>query len=80
LFPTTVLSDLTSNALINNKETFGPLAAPVKLDMEEEVIRMANNIEVGLAGYFFSWDMGRVAEKLEVGVVWVNMVLFSQGD
>ncbi|KAF5392997.1 hypothetical protein D9757_001172 [Collybiopsis confluens] len=79
-FQPTVLSDVPSNALINHEETFGPLAALVKFDTEEEVIKMANNIEVGLAGYFFSRDIGRVwrvAEKLEVGMVGVNTGLIS---
>ncbi|KIK67577.1 hypothetical protein GYMLUDRAFT_36313 [Collybiopsis luxurians FD-317 M1] len=82
-FQPTVLSDVASDALINNEETFGPLAALVKFDTEEEVIKMANGIDVGLAGYFFSRDIGRVwrvAEKLEVGMVGVNTGLISQAS
>ncbi|KAJ3907047.1 succinic semialdehyde dehydrogenase [Lentinula edodes] len=80
-FQPTVLSDVPSDALINDEETFGPLAALVKFDTEDEVIKLANATEVGLAGYFFSRDIGRawrVAERLEVGMVAVNTGLISQ--
>lgn len=80
-FQPTVLSDVPANALISTEETFGPLAALVKFETEEEVIRFANSTNFGLAGYFFSRDVGRVwrvAEKLEVGMVGVNTGLISQ--
>ncbi|CAK5271154.1 unnamed protein product [Mycena citricolor] len=80
-FEPTVLSDVPSTALINTEETFGPIAALVKFETEEEVIRMANATDFGLAGYFFSRDVGRVwrvAEKLEVGMVGTNTGLISQ--
>ncbi|KAJ7042760.1 succinic semialdehyde dehydrogenase [Mycena alexandri] len=62
-------------------ETFGPLAALIKFETEDEVIKLANSTDVGLAGYFFSRDVGRVwrvAEKLEVGMVGCNTGLISQ--
>jgi len=74
-FLPTVLADVPSTALINCEETFGPLAALTKFETEEEVIRWANSTDVGLAGYFFSRDVGRVwrvAERLEVGMVGAN--------
>ncbi|RXW25735.1 hypothetical protein EST38_g26 [Candolleomyces aberdarensis] len=80
-FIPTVLSDVPHDALINKEETFGPLAALTKFETEEEVIRLANDSDVGLAGYFFSRDVGRVwrvAEKLEVGMVGANTGLISQ--
>jgi succinate-semialdehyde dehydrogenase/glutarate-semialdehyde dehydrogenase len=69
-FHPTVLCDVPTSARINSEETFGPLAALIKFETEEEVIKLANSTDVGLAGYFFSRDIGRVwrvAEKLEVG-------------
>ncbi|KAA1466466.1 succinate-semialdehyde dehydrogenase [Dentipellis sp. KUC8613] len=80
-FAPTVLSDVPANALINDEETFGPVAALVKFETEEEVIKLANNSDVGLAGYFFSKDVGRVwrvAEALEVGMVGTNTGVISQ--
>ena len=69
-FAPTVLSDVPANARVNTEETFGPLAALTRFETEEEVVKLANATPVGLAGYFFSRDVGRiwrVAEKLEVG-------------
>ena len=80
-FAPTVLSDVPASALVNTEETFGPLAALTRFETEEEVIRLANDAPVGLAGYFFSKDAARVwrvAEALEVGMVGSNTGLISQ--
>ncbi|KAH9939375.1 succinic semialdehyde dehydrogenase [Epithele typhae] len=80
-FAPTVLSDVPADALVNREETFGPLAALTRFETEEEVVAMANNTAVGLAGYFFSRDVGRVwrvAEALEVGMVGANTGVISQ--
>merc|ERR1711879_633386 len=47
---------------------------------EEEAVAMANDSRVGLAGYFYSNDVGqcwRVGKKLEVGMVGINEGLIS---
>ena len=65
---------------MNDEETFGPVAALTKFETEEEVIKLANDSRVGLAGYFYSRDVGRVwrvAEALEVGMVGTNTGLIS---
>lgn len=80
-FLPTVLCDVPANAQLCKEETFGPLAALVKFETEDEVIRMANDSDVGLAGYFFSRDVGRVwrvTEKLEVGMVGANSGVVGQ--
>jgi len=62
------------------QEIFGPIAPVFKFDTEDEVINMANDTDVGLAGYFYTSDMGRafrVAEALETGMVGVNEGLLS---
>ncbi|KAK7055367.1 succinate-semialdehyde dehydrogenase [Favolaschia claudopus] len=79
-FHPTVLSDVPPGARVNTEETFGPMAALVKFETEDEVIKLANSTDVGLAGYFFSRDVGRVwrvAEKLEVGMVGCNTGMIS---
>jgi succinate-semialdehyde dehydrogenase / glutarate-semialdehyde dehydrogenase len=82
-FAPTVLCDVPAATLIDDEETFGPLAALTKFETEEEVIRLANDTDVGLAGYFFSRDVGRVwrvAEALEVGMVGTNTGLISHAS
>ena len=80
-FAPTILADVPADALVCQEETFGPLAALTKFETEEEVIKMANSTPVGLAGYFYSRDVGRVwrvAEALEVGMVGTNTGAISQ--
>ena len=80
-FAPTVLSEVPTSALVNTEAPFGPLAALTRFETEEEVIRLANDAPVGLAGYFFSKDAARVwrvAEALEVGMVGSNTGLISQ--
>ena len=63
-----------------SEETFGPLAALFTFDTEEEAIAMANDTDVGLAGYFYTRDLARawrVGEALEVGMVGINTGLIS---
>ena len=71
----TLLADMKPGMKICSEETFGPIAAFFPFDSEEDAIAMANDTEVGLAGYFFSKNIERcyrVAEALEVGMVGVN--------
>lgn len=77
----TVLGDVTPEMDIFSEETFGPVAPLFKFSSEEEVLRLANDTEVGLAGYFFSQDVSRVfrvAEQLEVGMIGVNTGAISE--
>jgi succinate-semialdehyde dehydrogenase / glutarate-semialdehyde dehydrogenase len=82
-FAPTVLADVPPSTLSAEEETFGPVAAITKFETEEEVIKMANNSDVGLAGYFYSRDVGRVwrvAEALEVGMVGTNTGVLSSAS
>jgi succinate-semialdehyde dehydrogenase/glutarate-semialdehyde dehydrogenase len=79
-FQPTVITGMTTDMVLAAEETFGPVAGLFKFDSEEEVVKIANSAEVGLAGYFFSKDLqrvNRVAEALEVGMVGVNTGLIS---
>lgn len=64
----TVITGMTKDMRIHTEETFGPIAGLFRFKTEKEVVELANDSEVGLAGYFFSSDIGRiwrVAEALE---------------
>jgi len=79
-FEPTVLADVKSNAKVAREETFGPLAPLFRFKTDDELIRLANDTEYGLASYFYSRDIGRiwrVAEALEYGIVGVNVGLVS---
>ncbi|TIM31639.1 MAG: NAD-dependent succinate-semialdehyde dehydrogenase [Mesorhizobium sp.] len=79
-FSPTVLLGVTSKMKVATEETFGPLAPLFSFETEEEVVAMANKTEFGLAGYFYSRDVGRIfriAEDLETGMVGINTGLIS---
>ncbi|MDK1361086.1 NAD-dependent succinate-semialdehyde dehydrogenase [Arthrobacter sp. zg-Y1219] len=74
-FAPTVLADVTPEMQIYYEETFGPIAAVMPYDDEEEVIAKANDSEYGLAAYVYTNDLStaiRVTEKLRYGMVGVN--------
>ena len=79
-FEPTILTGVTSDMLVTNEETFGPLAPLFKFDTEEEVIHAANDTIFGLASYFYARDIGRITrvqEALEYGIVGVNTGIIS---
>ncbi|EGR47308.1 uncharacterized protein TRIREDRAFT_22741 [Trichoderma reesei QM6a] len=79
-FQLTVLRDMTADMQLASEETFGPVAGLFPFKTEAEVVALANNSEVGLAGYFYSRDLERVhrvAEALEVGMIGVNTGIIS---
>ncbi|KAK3102046.1 hypothetical protein FSP39_008358 [Pinctada imbricata] len=82
-FEPTLLSGVTKDMKCSQEETFGPLAALHRFKTEDEVVTLANSVRSGLAGYFYSRDLGqiwRVAERLEYGIVGVNEGLVSSPE
>ena len=76
----TVITGITTDMDLAHEEVFGPVAGITAFRDEEEVIAMANDTPYGLAGYFYSRDLGRVfrvSEALDVGIVGVNTGLIS---
>jgi succinate-semialdehyde dehydrogenase/glutarate-semialdehyde dehydrogenase len=74
-FAPTVLADVTSDMRITREETFGPVAAVMAFEAEDEVIQRANDSPYGLAAYLYTNNISkalRIAEQLEYGMVGVN--------
>ena len=79
-FEPTVLAGVTRDMMVAREETFGPLAPLFRFGSEEDVVRMANDTEFGLAAYVYSKNPGRVwrlGEALKYGIVGVNTGLVS---
>lgn len=71
----TVVSGVEAGMLIEEEETFGPVAPVIAFDDEAEAVAAANRSPTGLVGSVFTRDVGRamrVAEALQTGVVNVN--------
>lgn len=74
-FAPTVLAGVTPDMTIYREETFGPLAAVIGFDDEQEAIALANDTRYGLASYVYTDDLRRairVSEALRFGIVGVN--------
>lgn len=74
-FQPTVLCDVPEDALVLREETFGPVAAIMAFDTEQEVIDRANATEYGLVAYIHTSDPHRIyrmSRALQFGMVAVN--------
>ena len=79
-FQPTVLANVTTDMKVTHEETFGPVAPLYRFKTEDELLKLANNTEYGLASYFYSRDIGRIwriAEGLESGIVGINVGIIS---
>ncbi|GAA4065762.1 NAD-dependent succinate-semialdehyde dehydrogenase [Agromyces indicus] len=77
-FQTTVLTDVASDNPASKEEFFGPVAQVYRAKDESEAVRIANDIPFGLGSYVYTTDQEqalRVADRIEAGMVFVNVVL-----
>ncbi|MDV6318865.1 NAD-dependent succinate-semialdehyde dehydrogenase [Chromohalobacter sp. HP20-39] len=82
-FTPTLVSHANADMKVAHEETFGPLAAVIPFDDEEDAVQMANDTRFGLASYFYANDLSRVwrvAEALEYGMVGINTGLISNAS
>lgn len=71
----TVLADVNNNMRVAQEEIFGPVACLLPFKSEEDGLRMANDVEYGLASYIWTQDVSKVlrlARNIEAGMVFVN--------
>jgi aspartate-semialdehyde dehydrogenase len=81
-FEPTLLADVPEEALIMHEETFGPVAAVVAFDTEEEVVARANDTEYGLVAYVVTENGARqlrLGRALDYGMVAINRVKITGG-
>ncbi|MFJ3490892.1 NAD-dependent succinate-semialdehyde dehydrogenase [Leifsonia aquatica] len=77
-FETTVLTDVTPENPASQEEFFGPVAQVFRAKDEADAVRIANDTPFGLGSYLFTTDeeqAHRVADQIEAGMVFVNLVL-----
>ncbi|MGN0097626.1 MAG: aldehyde dehydrogenase [Corynebacterium sp.] len=71
----TVLTDATNDMRVCQEEIFGPVAAVIPFDTEDEALRLANDTDYGLAAGVWTSNLQRamrMSQRLEAGTVWVN--------
>ncbi|MFT4216424.1 MAG: NAD-dependent succinate-semialdehyde dehydrogenase [Micropruina sp.] len=80
-FPATVLTGVTSDMDAYREEFFGPVGVVYRVADEDEAVQVANATQFGLGSYVFTTDAAqaeRVANKIEAGMVYVNLVLADE--
>ena len=75
-YPPTVLSSVCPGQPAHDDEVFGPVAAIIEADDEEDAIRIANASRFGLGAGVLTRDLDRgeriAAERLDAGAAFVN--------
>jgi succinate-semialdehyde dehydrogenase/glutarate-semialdehyde dehydrogenase len=77
-FEPTVLTGIAPGSDASQEEFFGPVAQVYRAGSEEEAVELANQTPFGLGSYVMTTDPEqgkRVADKIEAGMVYVNLVL-----
>jgi succinate-semialdehyde dehydrogenase / glutarate-semialdehyde dehydrogenase len=76
-FEPTILTGIKPGDEASQEEFFGPVAQVYKVGSEEEAVELANQTPFGLGSYVMSTDKEqaeRVADRIEAGMVYVNLV------
>ncbi|NLV78850.1 MAG: aldehyde dehydrogenase family protein [Rhodococcus sp.] len=71
----TVLTGVTPNMTIFQKEVFGPVAVVLPFETEDDAVELADGTRYGLAAGVWTSDRARsdrMAERLSAGTVWIN--------
>ncbi len=73
--PPTLILNLTNDQTAAQEEIFGPVLTVMTFKEEAEVIKVANDVKYGLAGYVWTQDIQRahrVAQAVDTGMFWIN--------
>jgi succinate-semialdehyde dehydrogenase / glutarate-semialdehyde dehydrogenase len=76
-FPAGVLTDVRPDNDVYREELFGPVAQVHRARDEQSAVELANDTPYGLGSYVFTTDpaqAARVADQLDVGMVFINGV------
>jgi succinate-semialdehyde dehydrogenase/glutarate-semialdehyde dehydrogenase len=77
-FEPTVLTGIAPGSGASQEEFFGPVAQVYRAGSEDEAVELANQTPFGLGSYVMTTDPEqgkRVADRIEAGMVYVNLVL-----
>jgi len=76
-FEPTILTGIEPGDEASQEEFFGPVAQVYRVGSEEEAVELANQTPFGLGSYLMTNDKEqaeRVADRIEAGMVYVNLV------
>lgn len=79
-YPPTVLTGVAADSQLMSTEIFGPVAALIPFDTDDEAVAMANDTEFGLVSYVMTENLDRalvMSERLQAGMVGINTGVVS---
>ncbi|WP_347344601.1 NAD-dependent succinate-semialdehyde dehydrogenase [Microbacterium sp.] len=80
-YPGTVLTGVTPDMDAYREEFFGPVGVVYRVADEDEAVDVANATSFGLGSYVYTTDdeqAGRIADRIDAGMVYVNIVLADE--
>jgi succinate-semialdehyde dehydrogenase/glutarate-semialdehyde dehydrogenase len=79
-FQPTVLTNVRPGMPAYHEETFGPVAAVIRVEDAEDALRVANDTDFGLGSAIWTADVEKamqLAERVEAGLVFINGMVAS---
>lgn len=79
-YPPTLLDEVTADHAVGSEETFGPVAAVIRVAGEEEAVAAANASRYGLGASLWTSNTDRAEQlvrRIEAGCVFVNEMVKS---
>ncbi len=74
-FAPTLITGVRNEMRVAQEEIFGPVLVVIPFKDDAEALRIANDVQYGLAAYIWTQNLTRghrIAEAIESGLVWIN--------
>lgn len=71
----TIFTDVRNDMRIAQEEIFGPVTGVIRWSDEDDMLRLVNDVEYGLAGGIWTQNLTRahrIARAMDTGIVWIN--------